>query len=377
MSAPMCMPLHTSQEAPSFHGATDSLSRYIATIETLCQGRRRATGPELIKYAVYYADETSEDVFAAARYALADPSSWDEFKVGIRGMYPQREIAHVPAPLHGASLPSPAVLLAPDAIQALLAASAPSSPHSIIPARPLLPPAFMPQASLLPLPSVYVPVPLQSPLLPVSVPAVPPMPSAPLVPPAASVCVPLPPPSPICAAALLPAPVDAARLALPLAVPCPMMQSPPLPMSALAPLAHAKPPSPAAPTPTLPAPTGPLPARVLHLPIPPVPPDPRPVPSALPMPTVHTQLLSPVSVPQPVLAARVIRWPPNGWLSLPVVPPGASDVTRMPPPCDPSLPEADPAPAIMARVAVLKAPVGIRESRRRMRRIGRRVYQVF
>ena len=148
MSAPMRMLLRTSQEAPSFHGATDSLSCYIATIETLCQGRRRATGPELIKYAVYYADETSEDVFAAARDALADPSSWDEFKVGIRGMYPQREIAHVPAPLHGASLPSPAVLLAPDAIQALLAASASSSPPSIVPARPLLPPAVTGESRL-------------------------------------------------------------------------------------------------------------------------------------------------------------------------------------------------------------------------------------
>ena len=55
------------------------------------------------------------------------------------------------------------------------------------------------------------------------------------------------------------------------------------------------------------------------------------------------------------------------------------------PPCDPSLPEADPAPTLTACIAVLaaspsavlKAAIGIRECRRRMRQIWRRVFQVF
>ena len=35
---------------------------------------------------------------------------------------------------------------------------------------------------------------------------------------------------------------------------------------------------------------------------------------------------SPTAMPQPALTAKVIRWPLNDWLSLPVIPPGASNV---------------------------------------------------
>jgi hypothetical protein len=79
------MPLCTSQEAPCFWGAANSLNRYLATMEALCQDCQQNTGPELIKWTVYYADERSEDSFAAARDALTDPANWNEFKHTVRG----------------------------------------------------------------------------------------------------------------------------------------------------------------------------------------------------------------------------------------------------------------------------------------------------
>ena len=92
----MHMPLHTSQEAPSFCGAAKTLSCYLTTIEALCLGRGKSTGPELIKYAVYYADEMSEDSFTTAKDALADLTSWEEFKHALCKMYPQHEVVHTP-----------------------------------------------------------------------------------------------------------------------------------------------------------------------------------------------------------------------------------------------------------------------------------------
>ena len=103
-------------------------------IEALCQGRGKPIGPEFIKYDVYYADEMSEDSFAAARDALTDLADWDEFKCAVREVYPQYEVVQapmaLPAPLPLLPVPSASppsalmsaatVMLAADALQALL-----------------------------------------------------------------------------------------------------------------------------------------------------------------------------------------------------------------------------------------------------------------
>ena len=215
-AAALRMPLRTSQEAPSFSGAAHSLSRYLMMIEALCQDRRWTTAPELIKWAVYYADEMSEDAFAAARDALADPSSWDEFKATICGLYPQYEEAPMSVPLHASLLPpavipcaplppllsAAAVLLAPDAIQALLLHPAPLMPSRLLP----VPLEMVPTA--LPLPAPLVPSPPPMSAAPAPMPACAPLSPAPSVP----VSPPVPPDPPLlpCAPLLptLPVPPD-------------------------------------------------------------------------------------------------------------------------------------------------------------------------
>ena len=217
-AAALRMPLRTSQEAPSFSGAAHSLSRYLMTIEALCQDCRRTTAPELIKWAVYYANEMSEDTFAAARDALADPSSWDEFKATICGLYPQYEEAPMSVPLHASLLlpavipcaPLPpllsaaAVLLAPDAIQALLLHPAPLMPSRLLPVPLEMVPTALPlPAPLVPSPppvsAAPAPMPARAPLSPVpSVPVSPPVPpDPPLLPCAPLLPMPPVPPDPV------------------------------------------------------------------------------------------------------------------------------------------------------------------------------------
>ena len=143
-AAALHMPLRTSPDAPHFCGNANSLSHYLAEVEDLCQSRQRTTGPELIKYAVYYTDEKSWNIWDSAREVLTDPASWEDFKNAMHDLYPSYEVihAHAPllaslppssvpsAPLLGPLLPAAAVLLASDALQALLA----SHPRPVLPA---------------------------------------------------------------------------------------------------------------------------------------------------------------------------------------------------------------------------------------------------
>ena len=143
----MRMPLRTSQDAPRFCGDANDLPRYLAEVEALCHSRGRSAKIELIKWAVYYTDEASWSTFAAAQDALADPACWIEFQAAIQDLYPRYKVIHAAKPLHAtlqppaaipmllSPVPSPAaVLLAPDALEALLSFSAP-------PTLPLPPPA--------------------------------------------------------------------------------------------------------------------------------------------------------------------------------------------------------------------------------------------
>ena len=169
-----------------------------------------------------------------------------------------------------------------------------------------------------------------------------------------------------------------------------------------------------------------LPAHVLYLPPLPVLPDPKPMPRAQLLLNAASQLSAPalalglrsralcpaaclVGPVGPISIARVDAachashlasapavmdaYPLLGIRrTTPVVPPGASSLPQPPPTVSATM--ADPAPAISARIttpagcsyhgpksvrriAVLKAPVGIRESRRHLCRIWRRVFQVF
>ena len=471
----MCMPLRTSQEAPSFNGAAHSLSRYLMTIEALCQDRQRTTAPELIKWAVYYADEMSEDTFVAVRDALTDPPSWDDFKHDIREAYHQHEDCYVNAPL--ASLPRlpvpsalpAAIMLAPEALQVLLSLSAPSTlplpplclaqsmppaapviepnlPSSHVPSLPPLPFALpTPSASPAP-PPVSEPQPQPSPCAPpkplaerwpsafaapapmpacAPLPAAPSVPVSPLVPPQPPLlpCAPLLPTPPVPSGPVPPfaavkpprLPVLCAHLQLSTAelLPVPRVQSiphlPPMSASTSLPACLPSPLAPRIRAPTLPLPPSaqpmppvppctvpsalplarsmlPLPKSAMQplprSPLPPtiVPPDPSPLSHARLLPVAPSLLPAPPMPPDPVPRALcpddAVPTPPTSSVG-PQPPLPACVPYLMPPPRDPSLPEADPAPAITARVAVLKAPVGIRESRRRMRRIGRRVFQVF
>ena len=134
------MPLRTSPDAPHFCGNANSLSHYLAEVEDLCQSRQRTTGPELIKYAVYYTDEKSWNIWDSAREVLTDPASWEDFKNAMHDLYPSYEVIHAHAPLLASVLPSSvpsaplpplltdaAVMLAPEALQVLLSLSAPST----------------------------------------------------------------------------------------------------------------------------------------------------------------------------------------------------------------------------------------------------------
>ena len=64
-AALMRMLLRTSQAAPRFCGTPDDLPRYLEEVQGLCQSCQRAADADLIKYAVYYADESSWNTFAA------------------------------------------------------------------------------------------------------------------------------------------------------------------------------------------------------------------------------------------------------------------------------------------------------------------------
>ena len=308
MSAALCMPLHTSQDALQFCGDANNLSHYIAEVESLCQTCQHATNAELIKWACYYTDEESWDTWTAVRDTLANPASWLDFKAAIHDMYPVREAARAPGPLPMPVTAAPTLMLPvptgplPACAPHLLP---PPMPPQSVPTAPSLPNAAMPIAHAQ---SLALAAPLKSMMPPLPVPSV--------LPPAVS------------------------------AITAPM----PLP---------------------LPIPAGPLPNRVLPMP-----------PGLLPVLRAQSQPNSADLLPMPIAQSLLPACAPSLFTAmsqppLPVVPPGASDFTRMPPPRDPSLPEADPAPAITAHVAIPKTTVGIRESRCHMRRIGRRVFQVF
>ena len=165
-TTPMSMPLRTSPDAPYFCGDANDLPHYLTEVEDLCQSRQWMTGPERIKYAVYYTDESSWNIWDSAREVLADPASWEDFKSAMQDLYPRYKVVHAPMPLPASLLPpaavpcilppfpppAAAVLLALDAIQALLSAGAPSMRPSEVPAKPLLQSVFTSQVPLPALP---------------------------------------------------------------------------------------------------------------------------------------------------------------------------------------------------------------------------------
>ncbi|KAF8649296.1 hypothetical protein AX14_008702, partial [Amanita brunnescens Koide BX004] len=161
-TAPARMPLRTAQDAPCFRGAMDDLFRYIAEVESLCRKCQRATNDELIKWAVYYADESAWDVFALTRELLEEPKNWEDFKAAMGELYLQHESActhaPLPAPCPPAAVPTTDL---PVAAFTLDPAALHAPPLSLSPA------AADPQLlSQLPAPS---PLPAIAPLLPVQV----------------------------------------------------------------------------------------------------------------------------------------------------------------------------------------------------------------
>ena len=152
MPATLCMPLRTSPDAPRFCGDANDLSRYLEEVQGLCQSCQQAADPDLIKYATYYTDEASWDTFAAVRDTLDDPATWPELQAAIRDLYPIRKDAHAPAalpaslplssvpsaPLLGPLLPTAAVLLTSDALQALLLPAPIAASLPPVPPDPLL-----------------------------------------------------------------------------------------------------------------------------------------------------------------------------------------------------------------------------------------------
>ena len=87
MAAILHMPLHSSDDVPSFAGTAVDLCHYLADIEALCQHCQCATDKELIKRAVYYMQGESWDMFSITRDPLAEPRSWSDFKTVIEGVY--------------------------------------------------------------------------------------------------------------------------------------------------------------------------------------------------------------------------------------------------------------------------------------------------
>ena len=183
-AALMRMPLRTSQAAPHFCGAPDDLPCYLEEVQGLCWSCQCAADADLIKYAVYYANESSWNTFAAVRDTLDDPKTWDGFIKAICDMYPLRQNAHTSLPLQAplpplsmpqhaslplllpvpcALLPAPAVLLVPDARPAPLSSCALSMLPSVASAKPLpfraLPRFPAEQRPLLPKPIVLLPSP--------------------------------------------------------------------------------------------------------------------------------------------------------------------------------------------------------------------------
>jgi len=99
------MPIRTNKEAPCFRGTAAGLERYLEDIEMICEDRQRSGDAELIKWAVYYTDEKSSEIWRATRDTLSDPKTWDTFKKGISEIYPeaQPDRHHTIAALHAIS----------------------------------------------------------------------------------------------------------------------------------------------------------------------------------------------------------------------------------------------------------------------------------
>ena len=300
-------------------------------------------GPELIKYAVYYANEMSEDSFATAKDALANPTSWEKFKHLLCKMYPQHEVVHTPvalpaslppssvpsAPLPGPLLPTAAVLLAPNALQALLA----SHPWPVLPAGPVE------QQS--PASSVRAPMPLPISVPPVLLPAMPALlaPRSPS-PPSAS------PTSPCVFAAptsMLPDEAASWPQALTSASVLPMTPAPPpLPAPMRLVLPDAQPPKPMPPI-AWPKPHAALPIPPAKLPKPIV-----LLPSPAATPTVA--VLPPLPVPMPcVTPGSSAEQQPSLPLAQSMLPADRVVRPKMPPTCAPSL--------LPLACALLKPPV--------------------
>ena len=85
------MPIRTNKEAPCFQGSAAGLERYLEDIEMLCEDRQRSGDAELIRWAVYYTDEKSSEIWSTARDTLSDPKTWDAFKKVIANNYPEAQ----------------------------------------------------------------------------------------------------------------------------------------------------------------------------------------------------------------------------------------------------------------------------------------------
>ena len=180
----------------------DDLFQYIAKVESLCWKCQHATDDELIKWAVYYTDESAWDVFASTRELLEELKKWEDFKAAISDLYPQYEHIHTHMPLPVPSppvtmppkdSPATAVMLDPAALQVLflslpptpaappLLSAAPRFPPPHAPAAPPLPPA---ESALSPTP--VLPIPQPALITPASLPTA----SRPCAPPTAAITAP-------------------------------------------------------------------------------------------------------------------------------------------------------------------------------------------
>ena len=295
------MPLRTSQDAPRFLGAADDLPRYFEEVEALCRSCHRSADSEVIRYAVYYTDESSWDAFAAARDSLEGPKTWQEFKTVVFEFYPQREVAHTQSSLQASLPPLPVPFAPPSSL--LPAIVTPPSPQLPAPAEALHAPVLT--LSLTALEAQPFPVP---PMLPSPAQASPPhVPAAaPRLSPTSSDCQLLAGPPQLVVAASCPRPAKAPAADLPTAAlaldsdalqPLFPPQAPPalpalfpqvaapsaLGLVVLSPLAEPVPPSPAAfPSPTPMPASLPLPQPPLHLP-PPAHGPPLPPPTRAPL----------------------------------------------------------------------------------------------
>jgi len=88
---PIRMPIRSSKEAPRFQGVASSLARYLEDVELTCDDRERSADEERIKWAIYYTDEKSSEIWTATRDALKEPHGWDAFKKAIAEIYPEAQ----------------------------------------------------------------------------------------------------------------------------------------------------------------------------------------------------------------------------------------------------------------------------------------------